>query len=63
MSLEAQSVDADILKKQQEDLAKSLMDHLNKRFWAALDTPKKHHTNDPKDSLLKKLIENLQKKK
>ena len=37
MSLEAQSVDADTLKSQKDVLAKSLMEHLNKKFWATPD--------------------------
>ena len=37
MSLEAQSIDADILKDQQEALTKNLMEHLNKKFWRILN--------------------------
>lgn len=33
MSLEAQSVDVNILKKQEEELARSIVEHLNKKFW------------------------------
>jgi predicted DNA-binding mobile mystery protein A len=56
MSLEAQSIDADTLKIQKDELAKSLKEHLNKKLW---ETPSKK----PKTNLLKKLAENLQKKK
>jgi predicted DNA-binding mobile mystery protein A len=59
MSLEAQSVDADTLKNQKEELAKSLMEHLNKKFWALSDSQKEKH----KDNLLKKVIVKDQKKK
>lgn len=34
MSLEAQSVDAASLKKQQEEITKYLVEHLNKKLWA-----------------------------
>lgn len=37
MSLEAQSVDADILKTQKEKLTENLMEHLNKKFWTSLE--------------------------
>lgn len=37
MSLEAQSVDANTLKIQKDELTKSLMEHLNKKFWATPD--------------------------
>lgn len=40
MSLEEQSIDNDTLKHQQIELAKNLMGHLNKKFWA-LETPNK----------------------
>lgn len=33
MSLEAQSIDTDILKKQKEELTQSLIEHLNKKIW------------------------------
>lgn len=49
MSLESQSVEADNLENQKEELAKSLMEHLNKKFWSPLEGSK--------------LIENHQKKK
>ena len=38
MSLEDQSVDSDILRMQKEELTKSLIEHLNKKFWATPDT-------------------------
>jgi predicted DNA-binding mobile mystery protein A len=38
MSLEAQSVDADTLKIQKSELAKSIMEHLNKRLWSTPDS-------------------------
>ncbi len=76
MSLEAQSVDASILEKQQEDLVKSLVENLNKKLWLALDSPKNHKSKDlirtlteslyneaQKNSPFKKLIENPPKKK
>lgn len=56
MSLESQSVDADMLKLQKDELAKSLMQHLNKKFWAT-DKSKKQ------TDLRQKLIDNLKKKK
>lgn len=37
MSLEAQSVNADMLKIQKDELAKSLVEHLNKNFWTTPD--------------------------
>lgn len=37
MALEAQSVDADVLKNQKNELAKSLTEHLNKKIWAPSD--------------------------
>jgi predicted DNA-binding mobile mystery protein A len=64
MSLEAQSVDTDILKYQKEELAKNLMEHLNKKFWAKQEiTDDKQKNNKEKEDMLKKLIVNLQKKK
>lgn len=57
MSLEAQSVDMDALKIQQDELAKNLTEHLNKKLW---ETPVKQ---SKQPELLQKLIENLQKKK
>lgn len=61
MSLEAQSVDTDALKIQKDELAKSLMEHLNKKLWKTPDTFNKKHNKQA--DLLQKLIENLQKKK
>lgn len=80
MALEAQSVDADTLKLQKDELAKSLMDNLNKKFWSEQTEmsglakaisremeknrdQKNIKNQDKQDALLKKLIENLQKKK
>jgi predicted DNA-binding mobile mystery protein A len=37
MSLEEQTVDVDTLKFQKDELAKRLMEHLNKKFWAESD--------------------------
>ena len=37
MSLEAQSVETDMLKIQQNELSKNLAAHLNKKFWSAPD--------------------------
>lgn len=34
MLLEAQTIDSDSLKLQKEELARSLLEHLNKKFWA-----------------------------
>ena len=59
MSLEAQSVDANALKTQQDELTKSLIEHLNKKLWATPD-----QVNIKKQAAsLEKLIENLKKKK
>lgn len=64
MSLEAQSVNADILEKQKEDLTRSLMDNLNKKFWSTLDSSESNlERNDKKEKFIKKLIKNSQKKK
>lgn len=71
MSLEAQSVDADILKTQKEELVKSLMEHLNKKFWAdraqksiiRRDTEKVKQKDSLEEDLRKKLIEILRKGK
>lgn len=59
MSLEAQTVDANTLKIQQEEIAKILMEHLNKKFWKTLEP--KNEKN--KDNLLKKFIEKHKQKK
>lgn len=61
MSLEAQSVDSNTLKNQKDALAKSLMEHLNKKFWATLESQKENKKQA--DNLLKKFIETHQKKK
>lgn len=58
MSLEAQSVDTDVLEKQKDELAKSLIEHLNKKFWGNEALKKNNGQN-----ILEKLINNLQKKK
>ncbi len=58
MSLEAQSVDATALKRQQDELAESLMEHLNKKLWKEDDMEKKQQ-----DHMFQKLLKNLQKKK
>ncbi|MDR3476862.1 MAG: mobile mystery protein A [Gammaproteobacteria bacterium] len=72
MSLEAQSVDADILKRQKDELTQSLIENLNKKFWTAFETQKEFYDKEllhsiaednQKEHLLKKLIQNLQKKK
>lgn len=55
MSLESQSVNADMLQFQKNEFARNLLDHLNKKFWG---TPNKRQTD-----LRKKLIENLKTKK
>lgn len=63
MSLEAQSIDANILKKQKEEITKSLMEHLNKKFWSTSE--KQTDTQEEiiqQENILKKLIETLQKK-
>jgi predicted DNA-binding mobile mystery protein A len=56
MSLEAQTVDADTLKIQKEELTKNLIEHLNKKFWAT-------GRSNKKTDLRQKLIDNLKKKK
>lgn len=56
MSLEAQTVEADTLKIQKDELSKSLIEHLNKKFWAT-DRPNKQ------SNLRQKLIDNMKKKK
>lgn len=38
MALEDQAVDVDTLKNQKEELARNLIEHLNKKFWATLET-------------------------
>lgn len=55
MSLEEQTIDADILNKQKEELAKSLMEHLNKKFWMDYRNQK----NDQKPEYSNKLAEAL----
>jgi predicted DNA-binding mobile mystery protein A len=57
MSLESQSLDADMLQLQKDELAKNLTEHLNKKFWA---TPEK---KNKQTSLRTKLLQNLRKKK
>ncbi|OGT38082.1 MAG: hypothetical protein A3F12_03145 [Gammaproteobacteria bacterium RIFCSPHIGHO2_12_FULL_38_14] len=37
MSLEAQSVDPNILENQKEELVKNLIEHLNKKFWDSIE--------------------------
>jgi predicted DNA-binding mobile mystery protein A len=59
MSLEAQSVDAEILNIQKDELFKNLVDHLNKKLWTTLDDKKQDKQHD----LFQKLIKNLKKKK
>jgi predicted DNA-binding mobile mystery protein A len=54
MSLEEQSVDANNLEIQENELTETLMRHLNKKLWSEL----KRQTDSRK-----KLIKNLQKKK
>jgi predicted DNA-binding mobile mystery protein A len=58
MSLESQSVDADMLQLQKDELVKNLTEHLNKKFWTA--TPEKR---DKQTDLRAKLLKNLKKKK
>lgn len=57
MSLESQSVDADMLQLQKDELAKNLTEHLNKKFWA---TPEK---KNKQTDLRAKLLKTLKKKK
>lgn len=57
MALEKQSLDSDSLNDQKSDLFKNILEHLNKKLWATLDSD---HTDNDK---FKKLIENLRKKK
>lgn len=56
MSLESQSVEADMLQLQKEELVKNLIETLNKKFWAS---PQKNKQTD----LRKKLIKTLRKEK
>ncbi len=58
MSLEAQAVEATVLKDQEKELAKSLLEHLNKKFWGeaikkALDD---HYAPGAQEEKKKKLI-------
>jgi predicted DNA-binding mobile mystery protein A len=55
MSLEAQTVDAQTLNHQKDEMAKSLLQKLNKKFWAA-------DNKNNKVNSLKKFIEKHKKK-
>lgn len=57
MSLESQSIDAEMLQMQKDELAKNLMEHLNKKFWATSE--KRNNQID----LRAKLLKNIKKKK
>lgn len=57
MSLESQSLDSDMLQYQKDELAKNIMEHLNKKFWATTESKKKE------TDLRTTLIQNLKKKK
>jgi predicted DNA-binding mobile mystery protein A len=61
MSLEAQSVDTDILKKHKEDLAKNLMEHLNKKFWSTLDNSEDYQNKESIRTLAEALYNQEQK--
>tara|TARA_R110000868_G_scaffold330538_4_gene591509 strand:- start:1573 stop:2130 length:558 start_codon:yes stop_codon:yes gene_type:complete len=65
MALEAQALDDDLLKIQKKELARSLMEHLNKKFWSEPDSSVSESKNEKqqKKNTFKKLIESLQKKK
>jgi len=58
MSLEAQSVDNEALKMQKNELTEKLTTRLNKKLWAELK-----NQNKSAEDVLKKLIQNLQKKR
>ena len=59
MSLEAQSINANTLEEQKADLAKNLMEHLNKKFWNEYK-----NVNNPNFlNELKKSLKNFEKKK
>ena len=59
MSLEAQSVDNNILKKQKELLTKSLTEHFNKKFWADLEV----NQNEEFSNKLAETLHNTQMQK
>lgn len=61
MALEEQSLGANTLKAQKSDLTKNIMEHLNKKLWATLDST--HTSKKQQNDKFKKLIKNLQKKK
>jgi predicted DNA-binding mobile mystery protein A len=58
MSLEEQSINAEILRSQKDDLIKSLMEHLDKKLWSTSEKP-----GSVKEELFKKLIKKLPEKK
>lgn len=58
MSLEAQSVNADILKNQKEELSIRLVENLNKKLWTTLERSPASQKNK-----YKKLIARLKKKR
>ena len=53
MTLESQTVETDMLQMQKDELAKNLMQHLNKKFWAAPE--KKNKSFNLRKQLMKKL--------
>jgi predicted DNA-binding mobile mystery protein A len=56
MSLESQTIDADTLKIQKDELSRSLAEHLNKKFWAT-------ERSNKQNNLRQKLVDTLKKKK
>jgi len=66
MSLEKQTVNPDILKKQKDDLVKNLMEHLHKKIWIDSEVPHaslQKNKNRTHRTLREKLTGILQKKK
>jgi predicted DNA-binding mobile mystery protein A len=67
MSLEAQSVGSDVLKMQQAELTKKLMEQLSKKIWSSPEFIKnekeKRRDKNKKNDLHQELIKNLKKKK
>jgi predicted DNA-binding mobile mystery protein A len=61
MALEKQSLDNNVLKSKKNELAKNLIQHLNKKFWSISEAKPMRPENQRKK--LKKLIDHSQKKK
>jgi predicted DNA-binding mobile mystery protein A len=56
MALEAQTVDTEMLNMQKNALARSLTEHLNKKFWSAPETQKCNQNGEPINNLANALI-------